>query len=132
MEGRQYSFEYTGKCNYMYLLLVYYHKSIIVSIKVKHYIHVHAFSQRYCYGDAFIYGTKFNVIAFFSPFCRFFNRKLDIYCGFIPQVIFLISIFGYLVCEIFIKWIIFTVKDAPTAPNLLIGTACLLISLVFL
>uniref|UniRef100_A0A8W8NN55 V-type proton ATPase subunit a n=2 Tax=Magallana gigas TaxID=29159 RepID=A0A8W8NN55_MAGGI len=52
---------------------------------------------------------------------RFFNRKLDIYCGFIPQVIFLISIFGYLVCEIFIKWIIFTVKDAPTAPNLLIG-----------
>lgn len=80
----------------------------------------------------FIYGTKFNVIAFFSPFFRFFNRKLDIYCGFIPQVIFLISIFGYLVCEIFIKWIIFTVKDAPTAPNLLIGTACLLISLVFL
>lgn len=79
-----------------------------------------------------IYGTKFYVIAFFSPFCRFFNRKLDIYCGFIPQVIFLISIFGYLVCEIFIKWIIFTVKDAPTAPNLLIGTACLLISLVFL
>lgn len=79
-----------------------------------------------------IYGTRYNIIAFFSPFCRFFNRKLDIYCGFIPQVIFLISIFGYLVCEIFIKWIIFTVKDAPTAPNLLIGTECLVMSLLLL
>ncbi|XP_078332381.1 V-type proton ATPase 116 kDa subunit a 1-like isoform X2 [Crassostrea virginica] len=52
---------------------------------------------------------------------RFFNRKVNIYCEFIPQVIFLASIFGYLVCEIFIKWIVFSVKDSTTAPNLLIG-----------
>lgn len=56
---------------------------------------------------------------------RFFNRKVNIYCEFIPQVIFLASIFGYLVCEIFIKWIVFSVKDSTTAPNLLIGTQSL-------
>ncbi|XP_062612232.1 V-type proton ATPase 116 kDa subunit a 1-like isoform X1 [Saccostrea cucullata] len=52
---------------------------------------------------------------------RFFKRKVNIYFEFIPQVIFLAAIFGYLVAEIFVKWIIFTWKDAATAPNLLIG-----------
>ncbi|XP_048779834.1 V-type proton ATPase 116 kDa subunit a 1-like isoform X5 [Ostrea edulis] len=52
---------------------------------------------------------------------RFFNRKINIYCDFIPQVIFLSAIFGYLIIEIIIKWIVFSFRNVGEAPNLLIG-----------
>eukprot|EP00042_Codosiga_hollandica_P058016 m.869820 g.869820 ORF g.869820 m.869820 type:complete len:907 (+) comp59746_c0_seq3:100-2820(+) len=35
---------------------------------------------------------------------RYFKRPLNIFCEFIPQVIFLTFIFGYLCCMIFYKW----------------------------
>lgn len=52
---------------------------------------------------------------------RYFKKPLNIFCEFIPQLIFLVSIFGYLIILIFIKWIKFTEKDSQSAPNLLIG-----------
>lgn len=52
---------------------------------------------------------------------RFFRRPLNIYFMFIPQLIFILSIFGYLNILIFVKWLTFTEKDSQTAPNLLIG-----------
>jgi V-type H+-transporting ATPase subunit a len=55
----------------------------------------------------------------------FFNRKLDIFFGFIPQLIFLTFIFIYLCVMIFIKWLTFSgspsvYKGPQCAPNLLI------------
>ena len=52
---------------------------------------------------------------------RYFKRKLNIICEFIPQVIFLCSIFGYLIILIFIKWTNYSYKDLGKDPNLLIG-----------
>lgn len=51
---------------------------------------------------------------------RYFNNKLNIICEFIPQMIFLISIFGYLVIMIFSKWVNWTAADSGCAPSLLI------------
>ena len=36
---------------------------------------------------------------------RFFNRRASIFCEFVPQVIFMCSLFVYLVLLVFIKWI---------------------------
>jgi V-type H+-transporting ATPase subunit a len=52
---------------------------------------------------------------------RFFKDHLSVVCEFIPQVIFLVSIFGYLVVLIFVKWIKFDHTQSHTAPSLLIG-----------
>lgn len=52
---------------------------------------------------------------------RFFNRPLNIYFMFIPQLVFICSIFGYLILLIFVKWLKFTEKESYIAPNLLIG-----------
>eukprot|EP00001_Collodictyon_triciliatum_P018620 03465_4 len=35
---------------------------------------------------------------------KHFNRPLSIYCEFIPQMLFMMSIFGYLVLLILLKW----------------------------
>ncbi|VDD80723.1 unnamed protein product [Mesocestoides corti] len=51
---------------------------------------------------------------------KFFRNSLAIYCELIPEVIFLLSIFGYLVAIIFYKWIAYDANDAPTAPSLLL------------
>ncbi|XP_055934115.1 V-type proton ATPase 116 kDa subunit a 1-like isoform X1 [Argiope bruennichi] len=51
---------------------------------------------------------------------RYFKRPLNVICEFVPQLIFLISIFGYLVLLIFSKWSNYKAKDASCAPSLLI------------
>ncbi|KAF1744429.1 hypothetical protein MXB_2206 [Myxobolus squamalis] len=50
---------------------------------------------------------------------KFFHRKLEFYAEFIPQLLFFINIFGYLVFMIFYKWIFFNFSH-PTPPSLLI------------
>ena len=60
-----------------------------------------------------------NALHFFL--LRFYQDKLSIYCVFLPQIIFLTTIFGYLIIEIFYKWIAFQPKHSYCAPSLLIG-----------
>uniref|UniRef100_A0A0R3SN99 V-type proton ATPase subunit a n=1 Tax=Hymenolepis diminuta TaxID=6216 RepID=A0A0R3SN99_HYMDI len=50
---------------------------------------------------------------------KFYNQRLAIWCVTLPQLLFLLSIFGYLVIVIFCKWGAFTADDAGTAPSLL-------------
>ncbi|KAL5109529.1 hypothetical protein TcWFU_009950 [Taenia crassiceps] len=52
---------------------------------------------------------------------RSFKNSLSIYCDLIPEVLFMLSIFGYLVFMIFYKWVAFCSNDASTAPSLLIS-----------
>ncbi|ERE68428.1 V-type proton ATPase subunit a isoform 1 isoform 2 [Cricetulus griseus] len=50
----------------------------------------------------------------------YFKKPLNIYFGFIPEVIFMSSLFGYLVILIFYKWTAYDVHSSKTAPSLLI------------
>lgn len=52
---------------------------------------------------------------------RFFGKLLNVFCEFIPQVLFLMCLFGYLCVLIFYKWVNFTAYEAGCAPSLLIG-----------
>ena len=45
---------------------------------------------------------------------------MNIFCEFIPQVIFLMSIFGYMNLLIIAKWIVFDSKSSGSAPSILI------------
>jgi len=51
---------------------------------------------------------------------RFFRKSLNIYCDFIPQMIFMLAIFGYLIILIFWKWTYYTADNVGCAPSLLI------------
>ncbi|XP_004608850.2 V-type proton ATPase 116 kDa subunit a 1 isoform X7 [Sorex araneus] len=50
----------------------------------------------------------------------YFKKPLNIYFGFIPEVIFMTSLFGYLVILIFFKWTAYDVHMSKEAPSLLI------------
>ncbi|XP_043090426.1 V-type proton ATPase 116 kDa subunit a isoform X2 [Puntigrus tetrazona] len=50
----------------------------------------------------------------------YFKKPLNIYLGFIPEIIFMVSLFGYLVLLIFYKWLAYDAKSSKEAPSLLI------------
>ncbi|TGZ71149.1 hypothetical protein CRM22_002803 [Opisthorchis felineus] len=52
---------------------------------------------------------------------RFFNEPLSIWCELVPQVLFISSIFLYLIVLIFYKWIAFSAEQSAVAPSLLIN-----------
>ncbi|XP_064895278.1 V-type proton ATPase 116 kDa subunit a 1 isoform X6 [Columba livia] len=50
----------------------------------------------------------------------YFKKPLNIYLGFIPEMIFMSSLFGYLVILIFYKWTAYDAHTSKDAPSLLI------------
>jgi len=52
---------------------------------------------------------------------RYFNDRLSVLMEFLPQVIFLLSIFGYLILLIVYKWLAYDSSMSSCAPSLLIG-----------
>ncbi|XP_046846195.1 V-type proton ATPase 116 kDa subunit a1-like isoform X2 [Xenia sp. Carnegie-2017] len=50
---------------------------------------------------------------------KHFQQRINVYALFIPQVLFLLSVFGYLIFLIFYKWIFFN-SGSKNAPSLLI------------
>ena len=50
----------------------------------------------------------------------YFKKPVNIFCEFIPQVIFLMSIFGYMNLLIIAKWIVFDSESSGSAPSILI------------
>ncbi|XP_068192290.1 V-type proton ATPase 116 kDa subunit a isoform X2 [Antennarius striatus] len=50
----------------------------------------------------------------------YFKKPLNIYLGFIPEIVFLSSLFGYLVILIFYKWVSYDVTMSKEAPSILI------------
>ncbi|XP_038151460.1 V-type proton ATPase 116 kDa subunit a [Cyprinodon tularosa] len=51
---------------------------------------------------------------------RYFRKKYNLYLVFLPELLFLLCLFGYLVFMIFYKWLAFTAKDSRQAPSILI------------
>ncbi|XP_063966546.1 V-type proton ATPase 116 kDa subunit a 1-like isoform X2 [Lytechinus pictus] len=49
-----------------------------------------------------------------------FKKTINIWCEFAPQLIFMVSIFGYLVFLIFYKWLFFNVHNMHGAPSLIL------------
>ncbi|KAL0965602.1 hypothetical protein UPYG_G00283430 [Umbra pygmaea] len=49
-----------------------------------------------------------------------FNQKFNIYLLFLPEFLFLVCVFGYLVFMIVYKWLAFGVRDSRLAPSILI------------
>ncbi|MEQ2258549.1 hypothetical protein XENORESO_021523 [Xenotaenia resolanae] len=51
---------------------------------------------------------------------RYFRKNYNLYLVFLPELLFLLCLFGYLVFMIFYKWLVFTAKDSRRAPSILI------------
>jgi len=51
---------------------------------------------------------------------RYFRNRVNIFTQFIPEITFLLGIFGYLICLVFYKWVTYDVSSSSTAPSLLI------------
>lgn len=58
----------------------------------------------------------------FPPFfsCRHFKKMFNIYLVFLPELLFMMCIFGYLVFLIFFKWLAYSAEDSTSAPSILI------------
>lgn len=51
----------------------------------------------------------------------YFKKPLNIYLGFIPEIVFMTSLFGYLVLLVFYKWLAYDAETSRDAPSLLIA-----------
>ncbi|XP_071401447.1 V-type proton ATPase 116 kDa subunit a isoform X1 [Centroberyx affinis] len=51
----------------------------------------------------------------------YFKKPLNIYLGFIPEIVFMASLFGYLVLLVFYKWLSYDARTSRDAPSLLIA-----------
>ncbi|XP_036954030.1 V-type proton ATPase 116 kDa subunit a [Acanthopagrus latus] len=49
-----------------------------------------------------------------------FRKKYNLYLVFLPELLFLLCLFGYLVFMILYKWLAFSAKDSRNAPSILI------------
>jgi V-type H+-transporting ATPase subunit a len=50
----------------------------------------------------------------------YFKHKLDVYCEFLPQIIFMLALFGYMVFLIIFKWFVYWKTSPPFLLNVMI------------
>ncbi len=80
-----------------------------------------SFSHRVILVDTLVLLSTLKYPTLFAYSSRFYNDTLAIWCQALPQLLFLVSIFGYLVITIFYKWCAYTADEASTAPSLLLS-----------
>lgn len=56
----------------------------------------------------------------FSIWSRHFRKRHHLFLVFLPELLFLLCLFGYLVFMIVYKWLVFSAKDSRHAPSVLI------------
>lgn len=52
---------------------------------------------------------------------RYFKKPLNIFLDFIPEIVFMASLFGYLIILVFYKWTAYDAFTSKDAPSLLIA-----------
>ncbi|XP_043564909.1 V-type proton ATPase 116 kDa subunit a-like isoform X2 [Chiloscyllium plagiosum] len=75
-----------------------------------------------CFSKSFnIFGSSWHVRAMFrNGSWKYFNNKINIILQFVPEMIFILSLFGYLVFMVIFKWCFYHVKNSQIAPSILI------------
>lgn len=54
------------------------------------------------------------------PLSRHFRKKFNIYLVSIPELLFLLCVFGYLIFMIIYKWLVYSAETSRAAPSILI------------
>lgn len=62
----------------------------------------------------------FTKMMFSSLFFRHFQQKFNVYLLFLPELLFLLCLFGYLIFMIIYKWLAFGARESSQAPSILI------------
>ncbi|GAB0097814.1 V-type proton ATPase subunit a [Sergentomyia squamirostris] len=78
------------------------------------------FQNAYKMKISIIFGVIHMIFGVLVGLCnhRYFKNKMAIYCEFIPQIIFLVFLFFYMVIMMFIKWVRFSAaNDGPFSEN---------------
>lgn len=52
--------------------------------------------------------------------CRHFRKKFNIYLVSVPEILFMLCIFGYLIFMIIYKWLAYSAETSREAPSILI------------
>lgn len=56
----------------------------------------------------------------FLSVSRHFRQKFNVYLLFLPELLFLLCLFGYLIFMIIYKWLAYGARDSSQAPSILI------------
>lgn len=77
---------------------------------------IHHITESLCFFFSFLTLA----LLFFSHLYRHFEKPLNIICEFVPQIIFLLSIFGYMNSLIVAKWLMYNSTTSGDSPSVLL------------
>lgn len=60
------------------------------------------------------------MLIYFLSVSRHFRQKFNVYLLFLPELLFLLCLFGYLIFMIIYKWLAYGARDSSQAPSILI------------
>lgn len=60
------------------------------------------------------------LLTYFLSVSRHFRQKFNVYLLFLPELLFLLCLFGYLIFMIIYKWLAYGARDSSQAPSILI------------
>lgn len=118
-------------CCHKYLSYLLSQISILISVTNVYPIYCHKQRSLFLSQIAMLFAVT-NIYAIYChkylsylvskiSFLSHFKKRLNIIFDFIPMIVFLFCMFGYLVILIFVKWIKYPSSKSHMAPSLLIG-----------
>lgn len=90
------------------------HMTFGVSLSIFNYLYVQNLKQQ-----VDLFNKRMFSHLLLSVF-RHFQQKFNVYLLFLPELLFLLCLFGYLIFMIVYKWLAFSARDSSQAPSILI------------